>query len=120
MIAELTRRYRVEAAHRLPNVPPEHKCSRMHGHGFRVRVTVRGPVGERTGWVMDYADLDRAVRPVVESLDHRCLNDLPGLENPTSEHVARWLWDRLRPALPGLVEVEVAETANSRCAYRGE
>ena len=119
MIADLTRSYRIEAAHRLPNVAADHKCARLHGHGFRIEVTVRGPVGERTGWVMDYADIDRAARPVVDSLDHRSLNDVPGLENPTSEVLAKWIWDRLRPALPALVEVSVAETSRARCAYRG-
>ena len=91
MIAELTRSYEIDAAHRLPSVPKGHKCSRMHGHGFRIEVTVRGEVGKRTGWVMDFAAVDRAVRPLVDSLDHRTLNDVRGLENPTSEVLAGWL-----------------------------
>jgi len=120
VIADLVRTYRLEAAHRLPRLPPSHKCSRMHGHGYAVEVRIRGPVGADTGWVMDYADIDRAAEPVVLSLDHRCLNEVEGLENPTSEHLARWIFDRLRPALPGLLEVCVAETPSARCVYRGE
>ena len=120
MIAELVRTYRIDAAHRLPGLPPEHKCSRMHGHGYLVEVRVRGPVGEESGWVMDFADVDAVARPVVEALDHRCLNEVEGLENPTAELLAKWIWDRLAPSLPGLVEVVVAETPHARCVYRGE
>lgn len=120
MIAELVRIYRLEAAHRLARLPATHKCSRMHGHGYSVEVRVRGPVGADTGWVMDYADIDRAAEPIVASLDHRTLNDVEGLSNPTSEHLARWIFDRLRPALPALVEVAVNETPAARCVYRGE
>jgi 6-pyruvoyltetrahydropterin/6-carboxytetrahydropterin synthase len=109
-----------EAAHRLPNVPDGHKCARLHGHSFQVRVSVDGPVGERTGWVMDFADLKAAFRPVYERLDHRYLNEIPGLENPTSEILARWIWRELRPALPGLAEIEVRETCTTGCVYRGE
>ena len=109
-----------EAAHRLPNVPEGHKCARLHGHSFLVRVSVDGPVGDRTGWVMDFADLKTAFRPIYDQLDHRYLNELPGLENPTSENVARWIWAALRGALPGLAEIEVRETCTSGCIYRGD
>jgi len=120
LIAELVRTYRVDAAHRLPGLPPDHKCSRMHGHGYLVEVRVRGPVGADTGWVMDFAEVDAAAQPVVLGLDHRCLNEIEGLENPTAELLAAWIFDRLRPALPGLSEVAVAETPHSRAVYRGE
>jgi 6-pyruvoyltetrahydropterin/6-carboxytetrahydropterin synthase len=120
MRAELTRSYRFEAAHRLPRVPADHKCARMHGHGFRVDVVVRGPVGADSGWVVDFADIDRAARPLVDALDHRTLNEIEGLGNPTSEILAKWIWDRLAAALPGLAEVAVCESETSRCAYRGE
>ena len=109
-----------EAAHRLPNVPEGHKCARLHGHSFQVRVTIEGPVGERTGWVMDFADLKSAFGPVHDRLDHRYLNEIPGLENPTSENLARWLWAQLRPSLPELSEISVKETATAGCVYRGE
>ena len=109
-----------EAAHRLPNVPTGHKCARLHGHSFQVRVSVDGPVGDRTGWVMDFAELKEAFRPVHDQLDHRYLNEIAGLENPTSENVARWIWRQLRPSLPGLAEVEVRETCTTGCIYRGD
>ena len=109
-----------EAAHRLPNVPEGHKCARLHGHSFQVRVSVEGPVGERSGWVMDFADLKAAFRPVYDKLDHRYLNEIAGLENPTSEILARWIWRELEATLPGLSEVEVRETCSTGCIYRGE
>ena len=109
-----------EAAHRLPNVAEGHKCARLHGHSFHVRVSVDGPVGEDSGWVMDFADLKAAFRPLHEQLDHRYLNEIAGLENPTSENIARWVWQRLNDSLPGLAEVEVRETCTSGCVYRGE
>ena len=109
-----------EAAHRLPNVPAGHKCARLHGHSFLVRVTVDGPVGERTGWVMDFADLKVAFAPLHDRLDHRYLNEIVGLENPTSEVLARWIWRELRPTLPALTEIEVRETCTTGCIYRGE
>lgn len=108
-----------EAAHRLPEVPPDHKCSRLHGHSFRVRVRCRGEVCPRTGWARDFADLATAWVPLYGVLDHRLLNDIEGLTNPTSENLARWIWDRLVQALPDLVSVTVRETCTSGCTYRG-
>ena len=116
----LFKEFSFEAAHLLPNVPPGHKCARLHGHSFQVRVTVDGPVGAETGWVMDFADLKAAFGPVLDALDHRYLNEIRGLENPTSEHLARWIWRALQPSLPSLVEVELRETCTTGCAYRGE
>lgn len=117
---ELSKEFGFESAHSLPNVPEGHKCSRLHGHSFRVGVVVEGPVGEHSGWVMDFADLKAAVQPTVDTLDHRLLNDIPGLENPTSENVARWIWQRIAPDLPGLSAVTVRETCTSACTYRGD
>jgi 6-pyruvoyltetrahydropterin/6-carboxytetrahydropterin synthase len=111
--------YRFEAAHRLPNVPEGHKCARLHGHSFRVEIHVDGPVGEDTGWVMDFADVKAAFKPLDEQLDHRYLNEVEGLENPTSENIARWIWRRLAPTLPGLSRVVVHETCTSGCSYNG-
>ena len=114
------REFTFEAAHRLPNVPPEHKCARLHGHSFAVRLTVEGQVGAESGWVMDFADIDAAFEPVLARLDHYYLNEIEGLENPTSENIARWIWRETKPALPGLWEVEVRETCVSGCFYRGD
>jgi len=108
-----------EAAHLLPHVPEGHKCARLHGHSFGVTVAVEGPVGATTGWVMDFAELRDAWAPLHDQLDHRHLNDVPGLENPTSEVLATWIWDRLAPTLPGLAEITVRETCTSRCTYTG-
>lgn len=112
--------FHFEAAHRLPNVPDGHKCARLHGHSFQVRITVSGDAPEPAGWVMDFADLKNAFRPLLDRLDHYYLNDIPGLENPTSENLCRWIWQRLSPSLTSLSAVEVRETCTSGCIYRGE
>lgn len=117
---EIFKEFGFESAHHLPFVPPGHKCGRLHGHSFRVRVTVSGPVAPETGWVMDFADIKAAWKPVEAELDHRYLNEIPGLENPTSEVLARWIWARLLPSLPGLASVEVRETCTAGCLYRGD
>lgn len=116
---EIFKEFRIEAAHLLPNVPEGHKCRRLHGHSFLIGVHVSGEVGEASGWVCDFADLSAAFTPLFDQLDHRYLNEVPGLENPTSEHLARWVWDRLAPELPGLSRVVVHETCTSGCEYRG-
>lgn len=108
-----------EAAHRLPNLPEDHKCSRLHGHSFKVRVHVEGPVDPRTGWVMDFADIRDAFSPLYDQLDHRYLNEIEGLDNPTSEVLATWIWERLAPLLPQLSKIVVQETCTSGCEYRG-
>ncbi len=119
MTLEVFRQFGFEAAHRLPNVPEGHKCARLHGHSFRVEVHVAGPVDPSLGWVVDFADIKAAFAPLHDALDHRYLNEIEGLENPTSEVLARWIWDRLRPALPGLTAVVVRETCTSGCVYEG-
>ncbi|MGD9264667.1 MAG: 6-carboxytetrahydropterin synthase QueD [Lysobacterales bacterium] len=117
---DVFRVFQVEAAHRLPNVPEGHKCARLHGHSFRIEVHVSGRVGERTGWVMDFADLKKTFRPLYEQLDHHYLNEIEGLENPTSENLARWIWLRLAPELEGLSKIVVQETCNAGCTYYGD
>jgi 6-pyruvoyltetrahydropterin/6-carboxytetrahydropterin synthase len=116
---DVWKRFSFEAAHRLPNVPAEHKCARLHGHSYQVVVRVAGPVCESSGWVRDFADLATAWEPLHDELDHRYLNDIDGLENPTAEVLAVWIWARLIPGLPDLCEVEVAETCTAGCTYRG-
>ena len=113
---ELFKRFTFEAAHRLPRVPDGHKCGRLHGHSFAVTVHVRGEVDARDGWVMDFATITSAFAPLHAQLDHRYLNEVEGLENPTSENLVRWIWDRL--ALPGLFQIVVEETCTSGCIYR--
>lgn len=113
MRVEIRQSFRFEAAHFLPNVPPEHRCLRVHGHSYKVDVFVRGPLDERTGWVIDFYDVEAAFQPLLKTLDHHLLNEIPGLENPTAEHIAVWIWTRLQPALPGLAQVTVHETEYS-------
>jgi len=116
---DIAKTFRIEAAHRLPNVPPGHKCARLHGHSFGIEVHVRGPVDAKLGWVMDFADLAAAFAPLFDQLDHRYLNDVPGLDNPTSENLARWIWEALKPRLPLLDHIVVHETCTSACRYDG-
>ena len=120
MKVELVREYRFEAAHRLPRVPAGHKCARLHGHSFKFEIHVVGPVGEESGWLIDYGEMDERVGPLLGRLDHHYLNEVEGLENPTSEVLARWIWERLRPALPQLSAVTLHETCDARCIYRGD
>jgi 6-pyruvoyltetrahydropterin/6-carboxytetrahydropterin synthase len=116
---EIFKIFTLEAAHRLPNVPVGHKCARLHGHSFQIEVHVAGPVGAETGWVMDFTDIKAAFQPIHDQLDHHYLNEVEGLENPTSENLARWIWERLLPALPGLSKIVVRETCTSGCIYSG-
>ena len=120
MTVEIFKEFTFEAAHRLPHVPPGHKCARLHGHSFNVSVHIVGPVDHESGWVRDFADLTCAMRPVLDELDHYYLNEVEGLDNPTSEVLARWIWSRIHPALPELSHVVVRETCTSGCVYRGE
>ena len=117
---EIYKEFSIEAAHWLPNVPAGHKCGRLHGHSFRLQLWVSGPLDPRLGWVMDFADVKTAFKVIEDRIDHRCLNEVPGLENPTSENLARWLWRELRSALPLLNKVVVQETCTSGCVYSGD
>jgi 6-pyruvoyltetrahydropterin/6-carboxytetrahydropterin synthase len=119
MRVRLTKTFTFEAAHHLPEFPEGHKCRRMHGHSFRVDVVVEGDIPEGRSYLVDYGDIKAAIAPVHDRLDHRLLNDIEGLENPTSEMIARWIWDRLAPALPLLATVSVHETCSTRCDYHG-
>jgi 6-pyruvoyltetrahydropterin/6-carboxytetrahydropterin synthase len=113
------RAFTIEAAHRLPNVPQGHKCSRLHGHSFRIELQLSGNVDAHSGWIMDFADVKAAFQPTYDRLDHHYLNEIPGLENPTSENLARWIWDQLKPDLPLLSKVTVHETCTSGSVYEG-
>lgn len=119
-VAEIFKEFTFEAAHHLPHVPDGHKCGRLHGHSFRVTLHVAGPVEQESGWLMDFADLKERFRPLYSRLDHNYLNEIEGLENPTSENVARWIWDRLKPSTPELSQVVIHETCTSGAIYRGQ
>jgi 6-pyruvoyltetrahydropterin/6-carboxytetrahydropterin synthase len=116
---DIYKEFTIEAAHMLPNVPENHKCRRLHGHSFRIEVHVSGEVDENKGWVMDFADISECFNPIFNVLDHQYLNEIDGLENPTSESLAKWIWSNLKPELPALSLIVVKETCTAGCKYRG-
>lgn len=118
-VIELVKDFRFEAAHYLPNVPEGHKCRRVHGHSFRGEVAVKGEIEPHTGWLIDFADVKKVIKPIVDQLDHYLLNEIEGLENPTSERLAIWIWEKIKPELPMLYRVTIEETCTSRCHYYG-
>jgi 6-pyruvoyltetrahydropterin/6-carboxytetrahydropterin synthase len=120
MHMSLTKTIHFEAAHWLPTFPEGHKCRRMHGHSFVVDVVVEGEVDEGRGYLMDFGEIKKAVAPIEDRLDHRLLNEIEGLENPTAELLARWIYDRVKPSLPLLSRVRVRETCTTSVEYAGE
>jgi 6-pyruvoyltetrahydropterin/6-carboxytetrahydropterin synthase len=120
MRVRLTKDFRFESAQTLPKAPPGHKCSGMHGHSFKVEISVEGEVDPATGWVYDHAEISRAMKPLLFLLDHAYLNEVEGLENPTIENMAYWFWQKLLPGCPGLCEIVIHETPTARCVYRGQ
>jgi 6-pyruvoyltetrahydropterin/6-carboxytetrahydropterin synthase len=115
----LTREYGFQAAHELKGVPAGHKCAQLHGHSYSLLVSIEGEADPITGMVLDFAEIDAAVKPVLELVDHQHLNRVDGLANPTAEHVARWVWQQLERTLPSLSRVEVRETASSSVIFEG-
>jgi len=114
---EIARTFRIEAARRLTGIAPDHPCARVHGHGFVIEIVLRGEVDPVAGWLCDYADIEAAFAPLARLIDHAYLNDVAGLDNPTSEHLARWIHAHLAPALPALAFVSVRETPETRATY---
>ncbi|MDW9709530.1 6-carboxytetrahydropterin synthase QueD [Sinorhizobium meliloti] len=117
---KITQAFTFEAAHRLPNVPSTHKCHRMHGHSYRVELQLKGSVDPKTGFVIDFFDVEKVFGPVLESLDHHTLNDIDGLENPTAENIAVWIWQKVKPLRHELHSVKVFETPSCWAEYEGE
>ena len=120
MRAWLTKDFTFEAAQTLPYAPEGHKCRRVHGHSFKVEVSVEGDVDPKVGWIYDHANISAAMKPLLRMLDHEYLNEIEGLENPTIEKMAEWFWKKLESQCPGLCEIVVHETPTARCVYRGE
>tara|TARA_B100000678_G_C18184231_1_gene492445 strand:- start:879 stop:1235 length:357 start_codon:yes stop_codon:yes gene_type:complete len=112
--------FTIEAARSLPNLPDGHPCKNIHGHSFKITITVTGNVDNKTGFVMDFGDIDETFNPLLSKLDHSYLNDIEGLENPSSENVCQWIWARLAPSLPGLSQIDIKETDSTGCIYKGE
>ena len=119
-MVRLIKSFTFEAAHRLPNTSPQNKCYRLHGHSFNVDLICEGRPDPHTGIVVDFAEIKKAFEPYYNMLDHHYLNEVAGLENPTAEHIAIWIWKRIKPLLPLLAEVKVHETCTSACEYRGD
>lgn len=117
---EIFKEFTFEAAHLLPNVPLGHKCRRLHGHSFRVEIYVQGEIDPKTGWIMDFAEIKKHFQPIHKMLDHTYLNDIQGLANPTSENIARWIWERLKPQLQSLSRIVIRETCTTGCVYQGD
>ncbi|UFW92227.1 6-carboxytetrahydropterin synthase QueD (plasmid) [Bradyrhizobium barranii] len=116
---KISQAFRFEAAHRLPNVPQTHRCHRMHGHSYRIEVVLSGAVDPHTGFVVDFFDMEEAFGPLLKTLDHHCLNEIEGLENPTAENIAIWIWERTKPRLKQLSSVKVYETGDCWAEYDG-
>ena len=117
---DIYKKFSFDSAHYLPNLPEDHKCKRMHGHTFNVEIHISGPIDKKIGWIMDFGDVKEVCDPVINQLDHIVLNEVPGLENPTSENLSKWIWKRLKPKLQYLTSIEVKETCSTGCIYRGE
>ncbi len=116
---EIYKKFSFDSAHYLPNLPEDHKCSRMPGHTFNVAIHITGPVDPEIGWIMDFAEIKRICDPVIKQLDHRVLNDIKGLDNPTSENLAKWIWEKVKYQTSGLKKIIVSETCSTGCIYRG-
>ena len=117
---ELKKQFSFDAAHFLPKLPEDHKCRQLHGHTFKVTVTIKGAMGPHTGWIMDFGEMTEKGKRIIDLLDHKKLNDIKGLENPTSENLALWLWDKLKKELPLLYQIDIHESSTSTCVYRGD
>ncbi|XGC82379.1 6-carboxytetrahydropterin synthase QueD [Bdellovibrio bacteriovorus] len=114
---ELKQHFQIESARFLPNLPKEHPCSRMHGHSFKLILTLVGNLDPQLGWVIDYNDIQAKMKPLIDQLDHRVLNEVDGLSNPTSELLAKWIFDRVVLTLPEVTRVTVLETPFTECSY---
>ena len=117
---EVYKTFAIESARSLPKLPDEHPCSKVHGHSFKITLTVEGEIDQTTGFVMDFSDIDSAFRPIYEIIDHAYLNDIKGLEDPSSENLCRWIWKQLSPSLKGLKQIEIKETESTGCIYKGK
>jgi 6-pyruvoyltetrahydropterin/6-carboxytetrahydropterin synthase len=107
--------YSIDCAHWLPKVPTDHKCHRLHGHRYQIRLEVSGEVNE-VGWIIDYAEVKAIADPIILGLDHQPLNELPGLENPTCEHIVEYLRENLSELF--LTALEVRETDRAGSGWR--
>lgn len=117
---QIFKQFTFDSAHFLPNVPDGHKCKETHGHTYRLTVYIDGELDNKLGWVMDFSDMKKVIDPVIQSIDHKMLNNIPGLENPTCEIIAVWLWNKIKPGIPQLTKIELHETPTSGVIYQGK
>lgn len=113
------KQFSFDSAHFLPAVPKGHKCGNMHGHTYSLTVFIEGMPEQKSGWIIDYGDLKKVIKPIIDQLDHHLLNEILGLENPTSENLSIWLWNKIKPLLPNLIKIELKETPSSGVTYEG-
>ena len=117
---EIYKEFSFDSAHFLPHVPDGHKCKNMHGHTYRLRVYIDGPLDPKLGWIMDFKELKDSIGPIIALLDHNLINDIEGLENPTAENITIWIWNRIKPGLPLLSRIELFETPTTGVLYAGK
>jgi 6-pyruvoyltetrahydropterin/6-carboxytetrahydropterin synthase len=117
---KIFKEFTFDAAHFLPNVPEGHKCKEIHGHTYHLKVFLEGSVNADSGWLMDFGEVKKVVNPVIDIVDHKFLNNIHGLENPTCEVLAIWIWNAIKPALPLLKAIELYETPTSGVIYEGD
>ena len=117
---QIFKTFTFDSAHSLPNVPDGHKCKAVHGHTYQLTIFIEGPLVENLEWVMDFAEVKSVVEPIVKILDHKYMNDIEGLENPTCERIAIWIWDKIKVGIPQLVRIELNETPTSGVVYEGK
>jgi len=117
---QVFKQFTFDSAHYLPNVPDGHKCKETHGHTYRLIVYLEGELEKNLGWVMDFADMQKVIDPIIKSIDHKMLNNISGLENPTCEILAVWIWEKIKPQIPLLTKIELNETPTSGVVYEGK
>lgn len=116
---KIFKEFTFDSAHFLPNVPDGHKCKNMHGHTYRLTVFFEGQLVKDLEWVVDFAEVKKIINPIINQIDHKLINDIEGLENPTCERVAVWLWNKIKPKMPQLTEIKLNETPTSGVVYDG-
>ena len=114
------KKFNIESARSIPNLPKTHPCHHIHGHSFKIIISVKGPVNKQNGFVTDFQDIDDAFSPFKKELDHSYLNDIEGLQNPTSENICIWIWNKIQSSLPNIYKIEIKETDSTGCIYKGE
>ena len=108
-----------DSAHFLPNVPEGHKCKNVHGHTYKLTLFFEGEIDPEMGWLIDFGEIKKVVSPIIDRVDHKLLNDIAGLENPTCEVIAKWFWNQIHPSLPLLSRIDLRETSTSGVIYKG-